>query len=251
MKLMTNLSKIRRVGHRWLGPILAVVACSSGPTSVEDPLNIEWVTITYGQGRSVPVAVQRPENSTSGAQYPVVIALPWGSGTQDLVLGIVATYWNEEAPARGYIVVSPAIVGPSLETEGEFIPALFAWMDQNLSYDQGRVVLTGASNGGRGVFLAAAAAPESFAAFIGMPGEFTGDGSALAGLAGKPVWLMVGENDAGWRQAAQTTRDLLVSQGASVRLDVLAGQGHVLTIPQTDLMDWIDDALDSGAGPGA
>jgi predicted peptidase len=217
------------------------VACTSSIDAAEDPLQVEWARVSYGQNQ-VNVAVLRPDGYSPTGNHPVVVALPWGSGTADLVLGLVATYWSEEAPARGYIVVAPEILGSSLETEAaDFIPALFAWMDSNLSYDASRVVLTGASNGGRGIFFVAAVASDRFGAVIGMPGSYAGDGDALAGLNGKPAWLMVGEFDTGWLASSETTRSLLEAQGAIVTLDVLPGQGHVLSVPQSQLMDWIDD----------
>lgn len=217
------------------------MACTSSIDAAEDPLQVEWVQVSYDQSQ-VSVAVLRPDNYSPTGNHPVVVALPWGGGTADLVLGLIATYWSEEAPARGYIVVAPEILGSSLETEAAaFIPALFAWMDDNLSYDASRVVLTGASNGGRGVFFTAAVASDRFGALIGMPGSYAGDGDALAGLSGKPTWLMVGEFDTGWLASTESTRSLLEAQGAVVTLDVLPGQGHVLTVPQSQLMDWIDD----------
>ena len=105
------------------------------------------------------------------------------------------------------------------------IPAIFEWMDGELSYDQEKVVLAGASNGGRGVFFTAVALPERFAAFIGMPGRYVGDGGDLAPLVGKPVWLLVGEFDDGWLESTETTRQLLEDQGVEVTANVVPGRG--------------------------
>ncbi len=192
----------------------------------------------------INVALVEPGSGAGSGPHPVVLALPWGGGTADLVLGLVQTYWDTEAPARGYYVVAPEVLGSSLATTAdELIPDLFAWMDRELDYDPDRVVLTGASNGGRGVFFSAVANPQRFAALIGMPGRYEGDGTDLAPLAGVPVWLLVGQFDDGWVQAAESTQGALEAAGVDVTLDVVQGQGHVLRLDQALLMDWIDGAL--------
>ncbi len=160
------------------------------------------------------------------------------------MLSLLASYWDREAPARGYIVVGTEVFGPDLAFEAsEMIPGILAWMDQNLSYDRDRVVAVGASNGGTGLFHAALAVPGAFAALIGMPGEFSGEATDLQPLAGKPVWLLVGEEDTQWWNLANDTKDKLESQGVEVTVEVLSGQGHVINIDQARLMDWIDGAL--------
>ena len=123
------------------------------------------------------------------------------------------------------------------------LPAIFSWMDENLSYDPDRVVATGASNGGIGLFFAGISAPDRFAGYLGMPGEYAGAAAELAGLAGKPVWLMVGELDDDWRQRTESTREKLESAGAQVVVEVLDGQDHVLLVSQPRLMDWVDGVV--------
>jgi dienelactone hydrolase len=128
--------------------------------------------------------------------------------------GFLRAYWLGEAAARGYYVVSPEIRGSDLaDTAGEVIPALFAWMEEELDFDPDRVALAGASNGGRGIFFAARAAPERFRALIGLPGSYAGPAGDLAGLVGKPVWLMVGEEDTSWVAAAEETAAKLEEVG--------------------------------------
>ncbi len=206
--------------------------------------DVEWSQVAYGDGIQVSVAVVRPDQYSDTGRHPVVLALPWGGGTPDLVLGMLDAYWSLEAPRRGYLVVSPAILGSSLQTQADlFLPSLFAWMDATLSYDPERVVLVGASNGGRGIFHALVSDPSRFSAVIGMPGSYTGPSEALTAFAGNPAWLLVGESDTNWRTAAESTRVILEAAGIETRLDVIPGQGHVLVLSQSGLMDWIDGAL--------
>lgn len=227
-----------------LGLTLAVAVC--GGETVSDPevqlADVEWHQVGWSGG-TLRVALVEPDDGLPGP-HPVIVALPWGGGTADLVLGLVDSYWSREAPARGYYVVAPEVLGSSLaQTAGEIVPALFEWMDGALDYDPEAVVLTGASNGGRGAFYAATAAPERFQAVIGMPGRYEGDGSNLAGLVEKPVWLLVGEFDGSWLSAAESTQTALEEAGVTVTLDVEAGQGHVMRLDQARLMNWIDAAL--------
>ena len=174
---------------------------SSGKPSVTDgesarSADFEWVQIIYGAETQVQVAVFTPEGYSDSGNHPLILALPWGGGTPELVLGMVDAYWSGEASRRGYVVVSPSILGSSLATKAdEFLPALFSWLDEHVSYDPERVVVAGASNGGGGVFHALVSDPARFAAAIGMPGSYSGPPESLERFAGKPVWLLVGERD--------------------------------------------------------
>ena len=236
----------------WLPGLVAVVGASGSATVGShrgDPesagsVDYEWVEIIYGGGTRVDVAVFKPEAYSDWGNHPLILALPWGGGTPDLTLGMVDAYWNREAARRGYVVVAPSIRGSSLATESdEFIPALFSWLDEHVSYDSGRVVVAGASNGGRGVFHVLASDPARFAAAIGMPGDYSGSPETLEPFAGKPVWLMVGEMDRGWHASTEATRVTLEAAGITPRVNMMRGQGHVLRVDDRILMDWLDEVL--------
>ena len=200
--------------------------------------------VVYGASTRVEVAVFKPESYSASGSHPLILALPWGGGTPELALGMVDAYWNREASRRGYIVIAPSILGSSLATEAaQFLPALFSWLDEHVSYDPERVVLAGASNGGRGVFHALTADPDRFAAAIAMPGSFSGPPEALEPFAGKTVWLMVGEMDQRWHASTEATRAVLETAGITPRVNLIRGQGHVLRIDDRILMDWVDEVL--------
>lgn len=237
-----SLSGVSRSGAR-----LPVVALFGLGKEGARPADFEWVRVTYGAGTQVNVAVFTPEGYSDSGSHPLILALPWGAGTRDLTLGMVDAYWNREASRRGYVVIAPAILGSSLATEADdFLPALFSWLDEHVSYDPERVVVVGASNGGRGVFHAVTSDPARFAAAIGMPGSYSGPTEALEPFAGKPVWLMVGEMDRGWQERTATTATALEAAGITPRVNVIRGQGHVLRVDPRMLMDWLDEVL---AGP--
>ncbi len=229
--------------------ITGASASSSGTPSAADTesapsADFEWVEVTYGAGLRVDVAVFKPEGYSDSGGHPLILAFPWGRGTPGLALGMVDSYWSREAPRRGYVVIAPSILGSSLATEAaEFLPALFSWLDEHVSYDPERVVVAGASNGGRGVFHVLTAAPERFAAAIGMPGSYSGPTEMLEPFAGKPVWLMVGEMDERWRASTEATRVTLEAAGITARVNLIRGQGHVLRLDDRILMDWLDEVL--------
>ena len=225
---------------RAMVPALVLAACLEGEPLPEQA--IAWSVVPTPAGE-VNVAVVRPEEEGS-EDHPVIIALPWGAGTADLVEGFVGRYWLTEPGARGYYVVSPEIRGPLLEASAsDIVPALFAWMDAELTVDLDQVVLVGASNGGRGAFFAAVAEPARFEAILTLPGMYLGPPERLAALSGVPVWMLVGELDTGWVTATRETVTALRSQGVTVDVDVVPGQGHVMELNPVRLMDWIDAAL--------
>ena len=240
------------MGKRLVSGLLAV-AGASGSSSGSPPgtdteattsADLEWVEVTYGAGTQVDVAVFKPEGYSDSGSHPLILALPWGRGTPALTLGMVDAYWSEEASRRGYIVIAPSILGSSLASEAaEFIPALFSWLDEHVPYDPERVVVVGASNGGRGVFHALAADPERFSAAIGMPGSYSGPTEMLKPFAGRPVWLMVGEMDRAWQASTEATRVTLEAAGITPRVNLIRGQGHVLRLDDRILMDWLDEVL--------
>ncbi len=248
----TTHSPPSRSAFAWRGAALAVglltLAGANGSSmqDIESPqqAGYEWVSITYGTGIEVGVAVFKPDGYSDSGNHPLILALPWGRGTPGLTLGMVDAYWNREASRRGYVVVAPSILGSTLETEAdEFLPALFSWLDENVSFDPARVVAAGASMGGIGVFHVLASDPARFAAAIAMPGRYSGPTEKLAPFAGKPVWLMVGEMDSGWHAPTEATRVTLEAAGIAPRVNTIRGQGHVLRIDDRILLDWLDEVL--------
>ena len=228
---------------------LALFTLAVTPAACGDDLGVgaevaapTWVEVPWSGG-VVRVAVIPPAANTSGP-HPVIFALPWGSGSEALVEGFLASYWSLLPSLRGYYVVSPAVRGSTLEdTADEFISAIFDWMDQEIDYHPSQVALVGASNGGRGMFHAAIAYPDRFKTLVGLPGQYSGDPAALSVLLGKRVWLMVGEFDDGWVEASEATVAALESQGVETIFNIVPGQGHVLSLDPGALLIGLEDAL--------
>jgi hypothetical protein len=216
-------------------------SCASGGVPGLPPPGAQgWVSVPLPAGGQLNLLVLRPPGPARG----VVVAFPWGAGDAGLLAGLVETYWDDAAPAAGYAVVGVEIYGPGLrESAPAVMPALLEWIDQHLPDASGEIVLTGASAGGIGVFHAALAMPGRVAAILAMPGRASGEAS-LETLAGVPVLLMVGEHDARWVSGSQSTAELLRAAGANVTLDVIPGQGHVLRVPQRELVRWLEKVRD-------
>ena len=229
-----------------IGISLLITGCDSGTDIVDglaDLRTIEWWAAPW-RGASVPVAVVHPDATAGPGPHPVIINLTWGDGSAVEVEDMIRTYWLDEPPTRGYYVVAPEEMASAFKLYDDLMPAIFDWMDgSGLDFDPEQVVLVGASNGGRGVFYNAVDYPDRFAALVGMPGRYEGDGTDLDVLANKPILLLVGENDASWVDASQTTFDFLEASGANAELEIVEGQGHILSLNMVRVMDWIDQAL--------
>ena len=214
---------------------LPACATGGGP-GLPPPGTQEWASLPLPGGGDLNLLVVRPPSPAKG----VVVAFPWGAGDRSLLAGLVQTYWDDAAPAAGYAVVGVEIYGPGLaESASAVIPALLGWIDQHLPEAAGEIVLTGASAGGIGVFHAALAMPGRVAAILAMPGRYGGEDS-LAALAGVPVRLMVGAHDVRWVTGSQSTAESLRAAGAKVTLDIVPGQGHVLHVPERELVRWLE-----------
>lgn len=216
-------------------------ACATGGGQALPPTGTQgWVSLPLPDGGQVNLLVVRPPGPARG----VVLAFPWGAGDAGLLAGLVETYWDDAAPAAGYAVVGVEIYGPGLAESAEVVvPALLEWIDQHLAEAADRIVLTGASAGGVGVFHAALAMPGRVAAILAMPGRTSGE-SSLESLAGVPVLLMVGAHDGRWVTGSQSTAERLQAAGAEVELTVVPGQGHVLRVPGEMLVQWLDEQLE-------
>jgi predicted esterase len=219
--------------------VVGALVMSSGVSAA----NRQNVTITTESGMRFSMAVITPAIWTPNTPLPVIFALPPGGGDMSMVNAFLRNYWLEEADRRGYIIVSPAVLGRSLEdTAGEVLDAAFRWLDGNVSYDYERMALVGQSNGGLGAFHVVRERPEWFTSVVVMPGGYGGQGD-LDMLAGKPVLLTVGEQDTSWVQLSQNTRDLLLLADAHPEIDVVPGGGHVFPYPPEDLFNWIEQSF--------
>ncbi|MBI3924021.1 MAG: hypothetical protein HY319_00620 [Armatimonadetes bacterium] len=222
--------------------LLLLMLLLAGPGLAQQPVQGE---LRLGQNR-VPVTVFAPDGYQRGETPPVLVTLPPGPGDASMVQANLQNYWWKEGLARGYLVVAPEIFGRSLDRDaGAFVDRLFGWLDGQFTYDRRRVALTGQSNGGIGAFYLAVARPQRFGCVLVIPGQYLGDPGDLRTLRGKPVWMLLGEQDdpERWLEPSKATFAALQSAGARAKLDVLQKQGHVPRVAPARLYDWIDAQL--------
>lgn len=226
-----------------LASLLCPAGCGGSDATGPQGLGaLSWHEVEWSGG-TANVAVLPPAEAAGTGPHPVILALPWGSGSRDLVLSFLDRYWSLEPARRGYWVVALEGRASGLAQTGDaLLPAVLRWIGEELGGDVERVSLVGASNGGRGVFFAAVSQPGRFRALIGLPGRFESPPAEAPSLLGVPVWLMVGELDAPWVAGAEETASVLRDAGVEVTLTVLPGQGHVLTVSPEVMMDFIDEA---------
>ena len=212
--------------------------CEEDFTRPPLPLDdVEWVQVPFNPDEVINVAVLEPEGPPVGA----IVAFPWGTGVSELVLSFMDSYWDEAAIAAGYVVLGIEAWGPGLETLApQVVPDVVAFIDTRYPTASSELIFTGASNGGEGVFHGALSVPSRVGGIIAMPGAYGGDPANLAALAGIPTLLMVGELDTPWLGPSQSTLTALEDAGVPATLEIVSNQDHVLTIPQQELMDWIN-----------
>lgn len=221
-------------------PTVAQTAAAAGV-----PSSVQWHALdtTSGPHR---LAVLPPSPASGDGPRPVVVALPGGYGTTDLVLRSLDRFWSGEPARRGWWVVALEGDASRYETIGSgVVAALFDWMRER-GLDLDRVVLAGVSNGGLGMFWLAAAAPGRFAGLLGLPGRFVGTASEAALLRGLPVHLVVGAEDGSWMEGARATEAVFRSVGVDVRVTVLPGRGNGLGVAPSEVMDWVEELAAAG-----
>lgn len=198
--------------------------------------------LTYGK-KTCDVWTVLPKGYRKGRRYPVVVAIPSLGGDRHQVERGLTTYWEKEAYHRGMIVVSPGVAGINLFYDArEFVPALFKWMDQALSYDKKRVFITGVNQGGTGAFYAAIAAPEKFAAIICIPGGYNAEPKRLEALRGKRILLVANRREKSWHDISVDTERQLKKAGAKVELIEIDQEERPYWIEYDPkkLFDWLE-----------
>lgn len=187
-----------------------------------------------------------PDGFQATERYPILLALPPGSQGQAEVDAVLGAYWQAEAQARGWIVVSPVAPDGELffEDSGSLLPELLDLVAATYPPEGGRFHVAGVSNGGLSAFRVALDHPERISSLLAVPGypPTDDDRRNLDRLVDIPVFLVVGESDSGWRQEMEATEAKLRALGAQVELVVSPGDGHIVQSTQPSVF-W--DFLDS------
>jgi pimeloyl-ACP methyl ester carboxylesterase len=174
--------------------------------------------------------ILRPVHLGPQDASPVLLALPPGDQTRQMVEAGFGLYWREEAKRLGWTVISPLVPA------GEFLGGenlgrlheLIDHVEKAYVVEGGKLHLAGVSNGGRSAFELALDRPGRFASLSVLPGLPNKDGyTKLEALRGLPLAMYVGGADEGWREGMTRVDEALRELDAPpVRFTIYEGEGH-------------------------
>lgn len=215
--------------------VTSATAVTTSPTAPQTtaPMNLVMggmgLVGIAGVGVEIAVITVVPDGFVIGDEMPVLLAFPPGDQALDTASAVVDGIYEEQALARGWIVVSPvAPNGVSFWQGSEVhIGPILDWIETWVRPEGGAVHLVGVSNGGISVFRAASLHPERVASLVVFPGYPRG-GDPLDTVAHLPIRMFVGGADTGWIEPMEQTRDALLALGADVTLEVVPDAPHFI-----------------------
>jgi poly(3-hydroxybutyrate) depolymerase len=195
-------------------------------------------------GQTIDYALILPDHFDSSKAYPVLLALPPGDQSRQMVEAGLDFYWEAEAKRRGWVVISPA--APSGENfysglERE-LPPLLDEVARSVRVEGGKVHLAGVSNGGLSAYRLITEFPDRFLSLTVLPG-IPPDArafAALKNLKGIPVAAFVGGDDTEWLRGSREASQELDRLGIQNTLTIVPGSGHVIRLDPGKLFDLLD-----------
>lgn len=202
------------------------------PTLIGEEGMITYYEMTLRDDTTLQYGVTLPDNFEAGQTYPILLALPPGPQTQEMVAVGFDNYWTSEASKRGWVVLSPIAPNGTLFFQGSeaLIPEFLARTAAQYRPEGDKYHLAGVSNGGISAFRIALINPELFHSVMALPGFPRTDEEMqnLAALKDIPVAMFVGENDTSWVQRMEQTEETLAGLGGQVSLEIIPNEGHVI-----------------------
>jgi poly(3-hydroxybutyrate) depolymerase len=182
-------------------------------------------------GIKVNYKVVLPNGYDPAKTYPAILGFAGGSQEMRIVDGVIKDHFKTEAERRGYIVIIPAAPNGELFFEGgdRIFPAFLDQMLRDYKVENGKFHIAGRSNGGLSAFHIAASYPKYFRSLTGFPGLLQPVTNAgIEALRSLCIYMHVGENDSGWRQAVKDQSEMLQQKGFKVHFTIEPGQEHAL-----------------------
>ena len=197
---------------------------------LEDHPELTWQFESIDiDGTNIEYATLLPIDFDPAETYPLLLALPPGGQTEQMVEAGLDTFWKRGA-LYGFIIVSPVKPADSnyMSDGSLLLPDFVAHLHDKFNID-GKPHLGGVSNGGISTFKAGLERPDLYQSLTVLPGYARRDGGDVATLADLKVTLYVGENDGGWVTNSQSTHDRLVAAGHNdVVLEIFPDEGHLI-----------------------
>ncbi len=190
----------------------------------------EFKTLTLPDQTELTYAVAHPDGFDPQNEYPILLALPPGGQTTDMVRAGLDAYWEDEGTSRGFVVISPAAPNGELFMSGgrRHIAPFVDHIRATYRVAGGKIHLTGVSNGGLSAFAAAIDNRGAFQSVTVIPGfpPSREDFAALDRLAGLKINMFVGGNDGGWLDSMAATQAELKRLGFDSTYEVVPAEGH-------------------------
>lgn len=185
-------------------------------------------------------AVYVPEEYDGSRPWPLIVALHGGSGNGRDFLWT----WVRDAKRAGYLLVAPTAVGSTWGEVDEIgLLEIVAWLRTRYRIDDGRILLTGLSDGGTFTLVYGLAHPEVFRALAPCCGVFHPVSFANGNLERArdvPIYLVHGAQDFLFPVGlAHVTRDTLIAAGARLDYRELPELSH--TYPRSEnpaILSW-------------
>ena len=213
----------------------------AGPQwSAEVPTGELHLSRTDAEGTEFPYVVLVPQDYNPGRAYPVEFNLHGGISRPKPQAG--ESFWRNgydqlREPER--IVVVPAAWEDAFwwfDNQADNIPAILHQLKQTYHVDDNRVTMSGVSDGGTGAYFFAFLQPTEWAAFLPYIGNLAvlrnpaGRVSyplSFDNLAGKPLYIVNGENDPLYPAARiQPFIDLMARANVDHVFKVIPNGGH-------------------------
>src|SRR5271156_6307238 len=202
-------------------------------------------------GHTIDYALILPDHFDKSKAYPVLLALPPGDQSRQMVEAGFNFYWEAEAKRRAWVVISPsAPSGESFYTGlDQELPPLLDEVAHSVLFEGGKVHLAGVSNGGLSAYRVITQFPDRFVSLTVLPGV-PPDARALAALKslkGIPVAAFVGGDDTEWVRGSRDASQEMDRLGIQNTLTIVPGSGHVIRLDPGKLFDLLDQRRHTAA----
>ena len=213
-----------RYASLWIAAVMILAAPLTQAEVLDRTMNAGDTTVHY--------KVVLPDHYDTGKAYPGVLGFGGGPQTMDVVNGLIARYFRDQAEKRGYIVVVPAAPNNKLFFQGgeRIFPEFLNQILATYKIQGDKFHIAGQSNGGISAFYIASLYPQYFLSITAFPG-FLPDASAqrVQAIAKMCVNMFVGELDPmGWQDMMSAQASQFRASGMSAQYTVEKGQPHRL-----------------------
>ncbi len=203
----------------------------------------DYHRFTYN-GHTIDYALILPDHFDKSKAYPVLLALPPGDQSRQMVEAGLSFYWEAEAKRRGWVVISPSAPSGENFYSGleRQLPPLLDEVAHTVLFEGGRVHLAGISNGGLSAYRVITEFPDRFLSLTVLPGvpPDARAFAALKSLKGIPIAAFVGGDDTEWVRSSREASQELDRLGIQNTLTIVPGSGHVIPLDPGKLFDLLD-----------